>query len=114
MGPAEEEEESAEGEDRKYEVSDEIKEAVAGIALGNGNIDAVHGKDVDEVRIVGDRDGGAAAVNGCELEAGTVFAEADALDLALFDGGEEFAVAPLGTFWKVRRGLGFRGGEEGL
>lgn len=113
---AEEEEEPREREEGEEEVADEGDESPGSrsLALGDGDVDAVGGEDVDEVRVVGDDDGGAAAVDGGELEEPAVLGEADALDLAALDGGEELAVAPLRALGEVGGGGGFGGREEGV
>jgi hypothetical protein len=114
---AEEEEEAREGDEGEEEVAEEGEEAgrAGGVALGDGDVDAVGGEDVDEAGVIGDDDGGAAAVDGGELEEGAVLGEADALDLAAPDGVEEVAVAPLGALGEVGGGgRGVGGGEEGV
>ena len=55
----EEEEEASEGEERKKKVANEGKEAVITVALGDGDVDTIHGEDVDEVGVIRDDDGGA-------------------------------------------------------
>lgn len=111
---AKEEEEPREGDEGEEQVTDEGEEAAGagGVALGDGDVDAVGGEDVDEVGVVGHDDGGAAAVDGRELEHAAVLGEPDALDLALLDGAEELAVAPLAAVGDVGGRLGR--GEEGV
>ena len=118
---AEEEEEAREGEEREEEVADEGDEAAgaSGLALGDGDVDAVGGEDVNEVRVVGDHHGGAAAVDGRQLEQAPVLGEAHALDFSPLDGGQELAVPPLRALGEVggrRGGLGGcqEGGGEGI
>lgn len=47
----------------------------------------VGGEDVDEVRVVGDHNSGATAVDDHGLEQAAILGEAHALDLVALDGG---------------------------
>jgi hypothetical protein len=66
---AEDEEEPREGEEGEEEVAEEGEEATGpgGLALEDGDVDAVGGEDVNEVMVVGDD---VAAVDGDGLEFG--------------------------------------------
>ncbi|KAF0922512.1 hypothetical protein E2562_037412 [Oryza meyeriana var. granulata] len=78
-------------------------------AGGDGDVDTVGGKDVNKVEAVGNNNGGAAVINGGELEQAPILGEPDALDLSLLDGVEELAVVPL----RAHEEVGYGGGEGG-
>ena len=87
-GAVEEEEETDEDENRKEEVIDKGEEVVATVALKDGDVDTVHVKNIDEVKVVEDDNGGMAVIDGGELEGTAVFANANMLHLTLLHQGE--------------------------
>ena len=110
---AEEEEQPAERDEREQQVAEQARQVALLVALGDGDVDAVLREDVDELRVVGERDGGAAAVNGGELERRPVLAEAHALHLAAHHALDELAVAPVVTLGQPVR-INHGGGRGGL
>uniref|UniRef100_A0A0E0DBJ0 Uncharacterized protein n=1 Tax=Oryza meridionalis TaxID=40149 RepID=A0A0E0DBJ0_9ORYZ len=70
LGAAEEEEEASEGKEGEEEVAYEGEEfaQAGGVTLGDGDVDVVGGEDVNEVRGVGDDNGGVTIVDGGKLQ----------------------------------------------
>ena len=86
MGVVEEEEEASKNEKKEEEVINKDEEVVTAVALGDGVVDAVHGKNVNEVRVIGDDDTGMAAIDSSELKGSMILVEANALYLTFLIG----------------------------
>ncbi|GER26139.1 exocyst complex component sec10 [Striga asiatica] len=83
LGPSEQEIKPAESEEGEKQTHYEIEQPVLGLSFGDCDFDAIHGQNVNQIRVVGDDHGGLATIDGGQLKGTSVIAEPHTLDLSL-------------------------------
>ena len=111
-GATEEQEQTGKGHQREQQVSEQRHVVALLLGLGDGDIHAALGQDIDQLRVVRQDHQGPPSVHGRQLQLRSVLREPNTLDLSVLDCTDEIRVPPLVALRQLRRGSHRRGGSH--